>query len=74
MENVSKFSLMEQMSEEHLQTVKVQGEVSASVLLKYVLFSDVVPPQVPENLQQTPNPLAQVPSDVPPLAEHSDAV
>ena len=35
--------------------------------LKYVLLSDVVPPQGRLNRQQTPKPLAQDPDDEPPI-------
>ena len=74
MSKVSNPSLIWQISVLALQTEKLHGEESPSLLLKYVLFKEVDAPHPPEKVQQTPKPLAQLPEEDPPKFVHSVAV
>merc|ERR1711953_848522 len=73
--NDSKSILSLQILAEFLQMVYVQGSVSdvvlKEVMMAYVLFSEAEPPQARLKVQQTPNPDAQLPLALPPLAVHS---
>ena len=57
--------LMKQMSSDTLHTLRVQGEVAPEPV-KYVLLVLMVSPHPAEKVQHVPNPLAQLPDDVPP--------
>lgn len=74
--NASKSSLSWQTSELLLQTVMEQADPAAMAeLVKYVQFSAMLPePQDFSKTQQTPNPDAQVPLELPLLEEHSELV
>jgi len=70
------------MSSETLLTVKAHEPVDEGVyelgypgLVMYVVFVDIVELHVDVDItQQTPNPAAQFPSALPPLAVHSEEV